>query len=134
MAVAHRNHRARIVFKDVNGGHLFVNIMDVVHYFFDRLLQLRPDHIGNVVDGDIQARLDIIERTLKVQKRAGASHLQQIEMSPLAYGHTSADRKDIKKLRKQRNLVLIRVLISVRAVTALSFPLSANALPGLSPR
>ena len=51
----------------------------------------------------LKHRLSVVEATLRVQAATGASHLQQIEASPQAFGVASSARPAIRRLRRQRN-------------------------------
>ena len=56
--------------------------------------------------GSLQGRLATVEAALRLQDATGASHLQQIEINPEAYGVAKSDRPHIKRLRLQRNRAL----------------------------
>ena len=51
-------------------------------------------------------RLATIATTLRIQDATGASHLQQLEMHPEAYGVANSVRPHVKSLRRQRNRAL----------------------------
>ena len=53
--------------------------------------------------------------TPRLQDATGASHLQQLEVSPLAYGVASSARPAIRRLRRQRNHALHGTRVSDRA-------------------
>ena len=55
---------------------------------------------------DICERLTAVEAALRLQLAAGASHLQEIEMAPGAFGLSAAARPAIKAIRKRRNAAL----------------------------
>ena len=54
----------------------------------------------------ISQRLSVVEATLRVQDATGASHLQQLERRPKAFGLASSARPAIRRLRRQRNQAL----------------------------
>ena len=58
------------------------------------------------LDSDITERMAIIEKAVRLQMTLGASHLQQVEMAPEAFGLTAASRPGLRSLRKQRNHAL----------------------------
>ena len=51
-------------------------------------------------------RLAIIEHTLRIQDITGATHLQQLEMNPEAFGMDRSSRPHVKRLRLRRNKAL----------------------------
>ena len=54
----------------------------------------------------LQKRLATVEASLRLQDATGASHLQQLEIDPEAYGLATTSRSHIKRLRLQRNRAL----------------------------
>ena len=58
------------------------------------------------LESDIEHRLSIVERAIRLQMAVGASHLQQIEMDPAAFGVPSAARSSVQQLRRERNRAL----------------------------
>ena len=58
------------------------------------------------LESDIEHRLSIVERAIRLQMALGATHLQQIEMDPAAFGVPSAARSSVRQLRRERNRAL----------------------------
>ena len=58
------------------------------------------------LQADIENRLAIVERAIRVQMALGASHLQQVEMDPAAFGVPSDARTSVRRLRRERNRAL----------------------------
>ena len=56
----------------------------------------------------------MVETALRLQDATGASHLQQLELNPLAYGVASSARPAIRRLRRQRNRALHCNRVSTR--------------------
>ena len=50
--------------------------------------------------------MSVIEEAIRLQIRTGASHLQQIEMAPEAYGIPLSSRSTVRQLRVDRNKAL----------------------------
>ena len=48
-------------------------------------------------------RLAIVEEAIRLQVATGATHLQQLEMTPEAFGLTAAVREPVRRLRRRRN-------------------------------
>ena len=57
-------------------------------------------------EADIEHRLAIVERAIRLQMALGATHLQQVEMHPAAYGVPLAARSAVRQLRRDRNKAL----------------------------
>ena len=57
-------------------------------------------------EADIERRLSIVERAIRLQTALGASHLQQVELDPAAFGVPPAARTAVRKLRRERNKAL----------------------------
>ena len=55
---------------------------------------------------NISQRMAIIEEATRLQLALGASHLQQVEMAPEAYGLTAATRAPVRRPRRRRNSAL----------------------------
>ena len=55
---------------------------------------------------DIQQRMEVIEEALRLQTAVGASHLQQVELDPAAFGLPVAARTPVRRLRRKRNRAL----------------------------
>ena len=55
---------------------------------------------------DIQQRMEVIEKALRLQTAVGASHLQQVELDPAAFGLPVAARSPVRRLRRKRNRAL----------------------------
>ena len=66
---------------------------------------LRPQAASDQED-DIRQRLSVVEASLRVQHAVGASHLQQLELCPAAFGLSSSARPAVKSLRQKRNAAL----------------------------
>ena len=64
-----------------------------------------PSH-SDGLETDIEKRLSIVERAIRLQMALGASHLQQIEMDPAAFGVPSSARSSVRQLRRDRNKAL----------------------------
>ena len=62
----------------------------------------------------IAQRISVVEATLRVQDATGASHLQQIEQCPQAFGLESSVRPAIRRLRRKRNQALHGNIVSHR--------------------
>ena len=45
----------------------------------------------------------IVEEAIRLQVSTGATHLQQLEMAPEAFGLTAAVREPVRRLRRRRN-------------------------------
>ena len=55
---------------------------------------------------DIENRLSIVERAIRLQMALGATHLQQIEKDPAAFGVPTNARSSVRQLRRERNRAL----------------------------
>ena len=55
---------------------------------------------------DIEKRLSIVERAIRLQMALGATHLQQIEKGPAAFGVPTNARSSVRQLRRERNRAL----------------------------
>ena len=64
-----------------------------------------PSHPDGL-ETDIEKRLSIVERAIRLQMALGASHLLQIEMGPAAFGVPSSARSSVRQLRRDRNKAL----------------------------
>ena len=66
-----------------------------------------PDSSATGFDeADIERRLSIVERAIRLQTALGASHLQQVELDPAAFGVPPEARTAVRKLRRERNKAL----------------------------
>ena len=68
------------------------------------MIQSTPSSLRTA--GSLHNRLATVEAALRLQDATGASHLQQIEINPEAYGVAKSSRPHIKRLRLQRNRAL----------------------------
>ena len=68
----------------------------------------------NQPEESLSQRLSVVEATLRVQDATGASHLQQLEQHPQAFGLASSARPAIRRLRRQRNRALHGTCVSDR--------------------
>ena len=50
--------------------------------------------------------MEVIEEALRLQTAVGASHLQQVELDPAAFGLPVAARTPVRRLRRKRNRAL----------------------------
>ena len=64
------------------------------------------NNIPTGFETDVKNRLATVERAIRFQKATGATHLQQVEMDPAAFGVPPAARADVRKLRRERNMAL----------------------------
>ena len=62
--------------------------------------------LAPVAETDIQQRMEVIEEALRFQTAVGASHLQQVELDPAAFGLPVAARTPVRRLRRKRNRAL----------------------------
>ena len=88
---------------------------------------------ASMVDTDFESqilqRMAVIESAIRVQITLGASHLQQVEMAPEAFGLTAASRAPLRRLRLNRNSALHGVPVSSKPSSAMSTGVpEANAL------
>ena len=80
-------------------------------------------------ESQILQRMAVIESAIRVQITLGASHLQQVEMAPEAFGLTAASRAPLRRLRLNRNSALHGVPVSSKPSSAMSTGVpEANAL------
>ena len=69
----------------------------------DSLLEPARPAVG---DSPIMQRLQVVEDSLRLQMSLGASHLQQVEKCPEAYGLPTSARAPVRALRRRRNKAL----------------------------
>ena len=55
------------------------------------------------LEAHVLQRLAVVEEAIRLQVVTGATHLQQLEMAPEAYGLTAAVREPVRRLRRRRN-------------------------------
>ena len=55
------------------------------------------------LEAHVLKRLAVVEEAIRPQVVTGATHLQQLEMAPEAYGLTAAVREPVRRLRRRRN-------------------------------
>ena len=55
------------------------------------------------LEAQVLKRLAVVEEAIRLQVATGATHLQQLEMTPEAYGLTAAVREPVRRLRRRRN-------------------------------
>jgi len=58
------------------------------------------------LESDIEHRLQIVEKAIRLQMTLGATHLQQVEMAPESFGLSAAARGPLRRLRRSRNRAL----------------------------
>ena len=61
------------------------------------------------LDDDIKQRLGVVGTALTLQKALGATHLQQVEQAPMAYGLPTAARTPVRRIRRLRNQALHQI-------------------------
>ena len=52
---------------------------------------------------EISERMAIVEEAIRLQIATGASHLQQLEMAPEAFGLSASARAPVRRFRQRRN-------------------------------
>ena len=64
------------------------------------------------LESDIEHRLEIVEKAIRLQLTLGATHLQQVEMAPESFGLSAAARGPVRRLRRGRNRALHNSLVT----------------------
>ena len=64
------------------------------------------------LESDIEHRLEIVEKAIRLQLTLGATHLQQVEMAPESFGLSAAARGPVRTLRRGRNRALHSSLVT----------------------